>query len=97
MLFMHMHAGDWPVLLKFKVSKNPFEGSLLPSVVRSHSCSLWGEAQITIRAPGVAGAPKLPSEGLCVPQTPHSHQNPLGTLRTQKMLGFQGPLSGSPR
>lgn len=61
MLFMHMHAGGWPVLLKFKVSKNPFEGSLLPSVVRDRSSSLWEEAQISIRAPGVAGPPKLPS------------------------------------
>ena len=61
MLFMHMHAGDWPVPLKFKVSKNPFEGSLLPSVVRAHSGSLWGKAQITIHVPRVAGDPRLPS------------------------------------
>ena len=69
---MHMHAGGWPVLLKFKVSKNPFEGTLLPSVVRAGSCSLWEEA------PGVTRAPKLPSEGPCIPQTPRSHQTHWG-------------------
>jgi hypothetical protein len=58
MLLMHMHVGDWPVLLNFKISKNhPLEGASYPVWSVLHSGSLWAKVLFTIHAPCIAGTP----------------------------------------